>query len=98
VLEGLFALAERLFAITISRHDGGVPFWHPSARYRIHAMRDGREVGGFFTDLFARPNKRGGAWMDVCTNRARCLRGSRTARSPIWSAISRRRSATRRRC
>ena len=26
------------------------------------------EIGGLFTDFFARPNKRGGAWMDVCCN------------------------------
>jgi oligopeptidase A len=70
VLEGLFELAQRLFSITISQTDSG-PFWHPSVRHYRIQRRDGGEVGGFLTDLFARPNKRGGAWMDGCTNRAR---------------------------
>ena len=29
----------------------------------------GREVGGFFTDFYARSTKRSGAWMDQCLNR-----------------------------
>jgi oligopeptidase A len=36
---------------------------------------DGELRGQFYLDAFARQNKRGGAWMDVCTNRlhtARC--------------------------
>src|SRR5690606_33080209 len=45
--------------------------WHPSARYYEIHRRDGSHVGSLYTDLFARPNKRGGAWMDVCFNRSR---------------------------
>jgi oligopeptidase A len=70
VLAGLFALAERLFGISIIEQPTGT-LWHASVRrYRIE-RRDGAEVGGLFTDLFARPNKRGGAWMEGCTSRAR---------------------------
>jgi oligopeptidase A len=70
VLSGLFALAERLFGISITEQASG-PLWHPSVRrYRI-VRGDGAEVGGLLTDLFARPNKRGGAWMEGCTSRAR---------------------------
>jgi oligopeptidase A len=70
VLDGLFALTEKLFDIVITpaAKEG---LWHPSARYYEIRRREGRSVGGFFTDLFARPNKRGGAWMDVCFNRSR---------------------------
>ncbi|MBN1240623.1 MAG: oligopeptidase A, partial [Gammaproteobacteria bacterium] len=45
--------------------------WHPSAQYYEIRGRDGSAVGSLYTDLFARPNKRGGAWMDVCFNRSR---------------------------
>jgi oligopeptidase A len=59
-----------LFGISITEQASG-PLWHPSVRrYRI-VRGDGAEVGGLLTDLFARPNKRGGAWMEGCTSRAR---------------------------
>jgi oligopeptidase A len=45
--------------------------WHASVRYFELKNRDGTPVGSFFVDLFARPNKRGGAWMDVCRSRAK---------------------------
>ena len=32
---------------------------------------DGARRGGFFLDLYARPRKRGGAWMDECVGRIR---------------------------
>ena len=71
VLGGLFGLAETLFGVVIEQ----VPvegLWHPSAAfYEIRRAADGGRVGGIFTDLFTRPNKRGGAWMDVGLDRAR---------------------------
>jgi oligopeptidase A len=69
VLEGLFELAEKLFDIRLVEKPGEQR-WHDSVRY--YSLRDaaGNEVGGLFTDFFARPNKRGGAWMDVCRNHA----------------------------
>jgi len=69
VLDGLFSLCGRLFDLTIaeaSRPD----VWHDSVRYYELKRADGSLVGSFFTDLFARPNKRGGAWMGGCTSRA----------------------------
>jgi len=70
VLEGLFTLCGKLFDVTVAeapRPD----VWHDSVRYYEIKQRDGRLVGSFFTDLFARPNKRGGAWMGGCVSRAR---------------------------
>jgi oligopeptidase A len=70
VLVGLFALCARLFDVTVAeapRPD----VWHESVRYYEIRQRDGRLVGSFFTDLFARPNKRGGAWMGGCVSRAK---------------------------
>jgi len=70
VLAGLFALAEELFGIRVTEYEGP-ELWHETARsFRIENV-DGTPVGMLFTDFCARPNKRGGAWMDTCTNRSR---------------------------
>ena len=45
--------------------------WHESVRYYAISHTDGSPLGGLYTDLFARPNKRSGAWMNTCVNRAR---------------------------
>jgi len=68
VLPGLFAVAERLFGITI-RPLNGVEVWHPDVRvYEIVDSVENRR-GRFYLDLYARPHKRGGAWMDGCLAR-----------------------------
>jgi oligopeptidase A len=70
VVPGLFAVAERLFGVTI-REVGGVDVWHPDVRF--YEIRDlaGDLRGQFYLDLFARQKKRGGAWMDDCRGRMR---------------------------
>jgi oligopeptidase A len=69
VLDGLFSVVNRLFDLTIS--PARPPsVWHPSVRYYELRRRDGTLVGNFYTDLYARPNKRGGAWVDSCVSRA----------------------------
>ncbi len=73
VLEGLFGLVERLFGVAIAAAPAAAP-WHSSVAYYDVHRADGSRVGGFYTDLFARANKRSGAWMDACLTRAR-LRG-----------------------
>jgi len=68
VIEGLFEVCRRLFGIDIEPvHD--VAVWHEDVRYYRVLAQDGTERGGFYLDLYARHNKRGGAWMDVCRNR-----------------------------
>ncbi|MDX1562014.1 MAG: M3 family metallopeptidase [Gammaproteobacteria bacterium] len=70
VLSGMFSLAERLFGIRLTEVEG-TELWHGTAQaYRI-TNTDGSPVGMLLTDLYARPNKRGGAWMDSCANRSR---------------------------
>jgi oligopeptidase A len=68
VLEGMFSVAERLFDIRI-REVQGVESWHPDVRFFEIRDAAGELRGQFYLDAFARPKKRGGAWMDVCTNR-----------------------------
>lgn len=69
VLEGLFKIIERLYGVSVHEVKG-IETWHPDARY--FEIRDSDGVrGAFFLDLFARPKKRGGAWMDECSTRRR---------------------------
>ncbi len=69
VLEGMFGIAERLFAVRIAAVSTSVETWHPDARsYRIDDA-DGNRLASFYLDPFSRQKKRGGAWMDSCTNR-----------------------------
>jgi oligopeptidase A len=70
VLAGMFAVASRLYGIRIvARTDTAV--YHPDVRFFDILERDGTPRGGFFLDLYARPKKRGGAWMDECVGRMR---------------------------
>jgi oligopeptidase A len=68
VLLGLFAAVEKLFGLNISEI-AGFDSWHPDVRFfEIHDQH-GQLRGQFYTDLYARPKKRGGAWMDDCVSR-----------------------------
>ena len=68
VLSGLFAVAERLYGVTIAERSD-VPVWHTDARF--FEIRDGagKTLAGFYLDACARPKKRAGAWMDDCVGR-----------------------------
>ena len=68
VLQGLFHIIETLFGVSIK--PDVAPLWHDSVRFfRIErATSTGEQpatlVGQFYLDLYARPGKRPGAWMD----------------------------------
>lgn len=62
VLGGLFELVERLFAIQI-HEEQEFERWHPDVRL-FTISENGQPIGRFYFDLYARANKRGGAWMD----------------------------------
>jgi len=68
VIPGLFALAERLFGIRITRAPS-VDAWHRDVRFYEIRDAEGHLRAEFYFDLYARRNKRGGAWMDECTTR-----------------------------
>ncbi len=65
VLAGLFATVERLFDIRIAPV-ADVDRWHEDVT--VYEIRDAADAlrGLFYLDLYARQNKRGGAWMDEC--------------------------------
>jgi oligopeptidase A len=68
VLAGLFTVITRLYGVrAVARDD--VDIYHPDVRYFDLIDRDGTKRAGFYLDLYARPNKRGGAWMDECIGR-----------------------------
>jgi oligopeptidase A len=67
VLPGMFKLVETLYGLTIE--PATAPVWHPDVRYYAIRDRSGIPVGSFYTDLYARPSKRGGAWMDDAITR-----------------------------
>jgi oligopeptidase A len=61
VLDGLFAIASRLYGVSFAKVDA--PSWDESVR--VFTIRDGdATLGLFHVDLHPRENKRGGAWMN----------------------------------
>ncbi|UCG74062.1 MAG: M3 family metallopeptidase [Chromatiales bacterium] len=68
VIDGLFQLVARVYGLRIEQREG-VDTWRPEVCYYELLNTDGDAVGSFYTDLFARKDKRNGAWMDECLNR-----------------------------
>lgn len=63
VLEGAFAVAKRLYDVTIEPWPDAT-VWHPSVRtYRVREP-DGRVSSAFYVDVAPRESKRDGAWMN----------------------------------
>ena len=68
VQAGLFNLAEKLYGIVVTKRSG-VCAWHETVSYYEVKDQEGQLLGSFYTDLYARKGKRGGAWMDECVIR-----------------------------
>ena len=62
VFKGLFGLVQKLFGIRIVKDTA--PVWHPDVQFFRIENANGEKIAQFYMDLYARPNKRGGAWMD----------------------------------
>ncbi len=65
---GMFEVVRRLYGLHISEVEG-VDVWHPDVKFYEIKDRAGLVRGYFYLDLYARPKKRGGAWMDECATR-----------------------------
>jgi peptidyl-dipeptidase Dcp len=61
MIEAAFDTARRLFGLTFTAVD--VPLYHPDARAFEVKDADGRHVGLFIGDYYARASKHSGAWM-----------------------------------
>ena len=69
VLPGMFKVVETIYGLKI--HETHAPLWHPDVRFFALTDHTGQLVGQFYLDLYARKNKRGGAWMDDAITRRR---------------------------
>lgn len=74
VLQGLFAIVQKLYGLQIEEI-AQADVWHPQVRLFELRDRAGELRGKFYTDLYARPHKRGGAWMDNYTGRLLDMHG-----------------------
>ncbi len=75
VLSGMFETIGRLFGVGV-REVAEVERWHDDVRFFEIVGEEGGVRGRFYLDLFARPHKRGGAWMDECAKRRRLADGT----------------------
>ena len=69
VLAGMFRVVETLYGLCFAADEA--PRWHEDVRFFSIRNADGALVGQFYLDLYARPSKRGGAWMDDAITRRR---------------------------
>lgn len=80
VVEGLFEVVKRIYGIT-AKERKDVDTWHPDVRFFDLFDADGELRGSFYLDLYARENKRGGAWTDDCVGSLRKADG--TLQKPV---------------
>ena len=73
VLEGLFGVIQTLFGVKI--HQSDLPTWHANVQSFSVSNEDGQIVAYFYLDPYARPGKRGGAWMDDARGRRELANG-----------------------
>ncbi|MEN1728998.1 MAG: M3 family metallopeptidase [Pseudomonadota bacterium] len=62
MVDAMFYVSERLFGISFVERDD-IPTYHPDVRTWEMRNPEGEVAGIFYGDFFARPGKRGGAWM-----------------------------------
>ena len=67
VLAGLFKVTETIFGVQVQKAEA--PLWHEDASFYQINDTAGKPIAYFYLDLYARNNKRGGAWMDEAITR-----------------------------
>ena len=67
VLAGLFKVTETIFGVQVQKAEA--PLWHADAAFYQINDTAGKPIAYFYLDLYARNNKRGGAWMDEAITR-----------------------------
>ncbi len=76
VLPGMFKLLETLYGLSV--RSSQAPLWDETVRFFDIIGADGKLVGQFYLDMYARNSKRGGAWMDDAITRRRTTTGIQT--------------------
>lgn len=79
IIQGSLYAANRLYGLEFKEITGTVPVFEPNMRV-WHVTRNGKEVGLFYRDDFARTGKRSGAW-------ANTYRGQRNL-PPVQTVLS----------
>ena len=62
VIDGVFALANRLYGITF-KANSDIPVYHPDVKAYEVFDKDGSFLAVFYADFYPRKGKQGGAWM-----------------------------------
>lgn len=68
VMAGMFTIIEKLYGIRFAE-TAEIDRWHPDVTCYHLLDETGAMRGYIYMDLFARPHKRSGAWMDSCQSR-----------------------------
>lgn len=63
VMQGLFTIINKLFGVQFKQQDLA-NLWNEEVRFYELLNSDGQCIGGIYCDLYARQEKRQGAWMD----------------------------------
>lgn len=63
VIPGMFEVIGKVFGVQIRESAQRVKTWHPDVGFYEIRNQAQELLGQFYFDLYARPNKRGGAWM-----------------------------------
>ncbi|MEJ7601908.1 MAG: M3 family metallopeptidase [Kofleriaceae bacterium] len=79
MIKGSFYMAEQLYGLKFDEITGKVPVFHPDVRVWEVKATDGKFVGLFYGDYFARQNKRSGAWKSEYQSRETFTGTPRTA-------------------
>ena len=70
--KGVFHAANRLYGLRFKERTD-LPVYHPDVRVFEVADADGEPLGLFLGDFYARPSKRGGAWMSAYVQQSHLL-------------------------
>lgn len=80
VMDGLFTIINKLYGMSVQEIKD-VDIWHPDVTCYQVTDSEHNVRGYLYVDLFARPKKRGGAWMDSMQSRRKLVDG--TIQKPI---------------
>jgi oligopeptidase A len=80
VLSGMFKVINKLYGMTVTEISNA-DTWHDGVKLFEITDETGQTQGQFFTDLYARPHKRGGAWMDDYCGRRKT--GTKETQTPV---------------
>lgn len=73
MIDAMFHMAGELYGLQFVENTGEVPVWHPDIRTWKVTDENGKLVGVFYGDNFARTGKRSGAWATTYRSRSGLL-------------------------